>query len=243
MEYWRTDDNQILADFAYRAGIILCQYEKLILRNEKKFESTLYIIALQSLLTQCQELYRAMKKADQKKEFLCRLLSEEPELWGLSKGLIKIDSFGKGPITYDTIITYIRNALSHPTALDLNSEFPSTGYTTIKDKSRIVKEFCFVNSPDTKNNRIKEFPNRESAKKAIAELQGVIPDVSIKEKHDKKRTFYQLEKDGKPFARIFRIDIPVPVVRDFVLGLSTYLAQPVQKNWDGRTVNNDLFAA
>jgi hypothetical protein len=239
MEYWRDSKNQILADFAFRTGTILCQYEKLKLPFDEKFESTLYIIALQSLLTQCQELYRAMKKADQRKEFLGRNLSEEPELWGLHKGLIKIDSFGKEPITFDIVLTHIRDALSHPTALDLDSEFPSTGYTTIVDKSGIIKAYCFVSSPDTKKNEIKHSHAKDMT---IPKFKG-ISGVSIKEKRDKNGKFYQAEKDGKPFARIFRIDIPVPVVRDLVLGLSTYLAQPVQENWDGRTINYDLFAA
>lgn len=239
-EYYHSENSQIYADFAYRTGVIIKQYEMTLptLPVNKQFESTLYIVALQSLLTHCQELIRDMTGADREKKHFSADLTESPSVWGLHKGLIKDNTFDD-PITNIFFITKIRNSLCHPTPLDKNAEFPSTGYTTIPDGSGIISTYCFIDSPDTKNNRPKYLSERKQA--SCLER---IPGVSIKEKENNEgRKFFQAEKDGKPFVRIFRAEIPVKTIRELVMGLSTYLAQPIQVDWDGKTINNNLIAA
>lgn len=208
-EYYHSKDNQIYADFAYRTGVLVKQYEKNLpdLPVEKQFESTLYIIALQSLLTHCQELIRDMAEADKKKKSFSAEVMNCPGLFGLHKGLIKNNTFSDC-ITNEFFLTKIRNALSHPTPLDKSSRYPSTGYTTIPDESGKINTYCFIDSPDTKRNTPKKYG-----------------------------------KDGEQFIRIFRSEISVTTIRDLVLGLSTYLAQPIQKDWDGKTINENLVVA
>lgn len=55
--------------------------------------------------------------------------------------------------------------------------------------------------------------------------------------------FFKQKKNGEPFIRIFRAEFSVPSIRNLVFGLNTYLAQPIQKDWDGKTINANLIAA
>ena len=61
MEYFRDPRNQIYADFAYRIGKIVIQYERIKI-NEEKFEATLYLAALKNLMTICNEYVREMTR-------------------------------------------------------------------------------------------------------------------------------------------------------------------------------------
>jgi hypothetical protein len=63
MEYYRTNDGQIQADMARRLGIILEQYHQQI-KGSEKYEVTLTLSVLQTLLTNCIELLNHLKKKD-----------------------------------------------------------------------------------------------------------------------------------------------------------------------------------
>ncbi len=235
MEYFRDSKNLIYADLAYRLGKIALQYERATF-TEKKYEVTLYISFLQNLLANCNELIRAMKDNERKKSYFKAKLSENSGMWGISEEEIKQNTFADEDLTYETVISRIRNSLSHPTSIDISSEYPSTGYTTIKDESRNIKKLCFVNSPDTKGNRPKFFNTEEDANKALFRAkEGNLPAEVYIEKIDGRYGFY---KDNKPFARIFRIDLPVENIRQLMLGLSNHLAQPIREQWDGESVVN-----
>ncbi len=83
-EYFRSENNQIQADLAYRLGKIVLQYEKANL-YEKKYEVTLYLSTLQLLLTNCQELYRSMRHNDRRKLSFQSEIKESNNFLGIEK--------------------------------------------------------------------------------------------------------------------------------------------------------------
>ena len=63
VEYSRPTKDEIRSHFAYRVGEIVRQYrESTKPEDDQKYEATIYLLALQSLLTQCQSLYKNMYK-------------------------------------------------------------------------------------------------------------------------------------------------------------------------------------
>lgn len=64
MEYWREKGNEVQAGLALNAGLLLKQYltHAESLPEEKKYDATLTICILQSLLTSCQEFLDAMSE-------------------------------------------------------------------------------------------------------------------------------------------------------------------------------------
>lgn len=239
MEYYKDPKNQIYADLAYRLGRIIVQYEKISIREEK-FETTLYIAVLQSLMTNCCEYVRQMireKKNDP-------IFKKEIELatWGLMKNCWVKNSFNE-ELNLENFITRMRNSVSHPTIIDINSAYPSTGYTTLLDNSKIIKKFRFVNSPDTKNNRIKIFQSEKQIIEYINKNKNEFPvDINFKAQKDRDGLRYYLISNSKEFARISIIDLTVSELGTFVKNLANYLAQPIQENWDGYTIIDLLVA-
>ncbi len=233
MEYFRDSKNRIQADIAYRLGKIASQYRTFPEPYEQKFSVTLDVCILQNLLTTCSELLKGMIR-NGKKHYLTADLSEKP-LWGLRQEIIE-STFRDEPLSGEIVLKRMRNAVSHPTDLDVSSPFPSSGYTTIPNGSKKICQYCFVNSPDTKYNRLKRFDTEELAKRGLqkAECDGDMPtDVGIIKNEDGKFCF---SRNGKPFARIFKITLTVEEIHTLVIELSNYLAQAIRENWDGVTI-------
>ena len=246
MEYYRDPKNQIYADLAFRLGRIVTQYEKMNV-NEKKFEATLYIAVLQNLMTNSNEYVRQMTRADRIKSIFNKNISDS--IWGIDETCWYKNTFNE-ELTLQNFITRIRNSVSHPNNIDVISEFPSTGFSTIKDETGIIKKFRFINSPDTKNNRQKfrsknELENTIYQKGSIQErvvFNEFPSDISYKEIEKDGKTVYGIIYNGKPFIRISIIDLTVVQLSVFIKHLANYLAQPIQNNWDGKTIK-DLIAA
>jgi hypothetical protein len=235
MEYFRDPKNKIQADMAYRLGMIAQQYSTLSVAEEENFSCTLDICILQNLLTYCVSLLNAMGRHERPACCLKKDLAIE-SLWGLNSGMIKTNTFN-GKTTGDVVLRHIRNALCHPTDLDLKGNFPSTGYTTITDGSGMIREYCFVSSPDTRGNRPKRFSDTTAARSYLERCmsQGDMPiDVTIIPSENQ----FCLGRDGQPFARIFQIQLTSKEIHEVVLGLSNYLAQPIQGDWDGITIRS-----
>ena len=153
--YSRDENNQIFSEFASRIGKIVCQYEENEFPEGEKFEVTLNLIALQSLLTQCIEQHRDRGKAESEKSILANPVTATSTTFGIHKGLIKENTFGEETFTYFKLLVHIRHALSHPTA---QLETNSTGYTTTGgNPSEEIKAFRFVNAPDNGHNKGKNF--------------------------------------------------------------------------------------
>lgn len=232
MEYFRDNNNQIYADVAYRLGKIINQYEK-IFADEEKFESTLYLAFLQNLLTQSSEYFRSMIHIEDRNPIFNKEL-DHISTWGITnKCYIKNTYSGK--IYLRNFIQNIRNALSHPTNLDLSSNFPSTGYSTIKNNSGSIAKYCFVDSPDSKKNRPKTFQTKGEIERWIYNNRNTLPFKITFEINNNNRYF--LQHDEKTFARIAHIELSVRELGVFVKHLANYLAQPIQEKWDGITIN------
>lgn len=234
MEYHREERNQIQADIAYRLGMVALQYRERELPPEKDFSVSLDICILQNLLTTCAELIDEMEKHERRQSGLSSEIGTEP-LWGLSREMIEVNTFD-GRLTVGVVLKRLRNALSHPTKLNLKDTFPSSGYTTEPDLSGKIRKFCLVNSPDvSKSGRAWSHPMWEEAEaKRVRELKHGLPnDVKTIKNEDGKFCF---GRDGKPFARIFKIYLTVEEIRTLVIELSNYLAQPIQEQWDGVTI-------
>jgi hypothetical protein len=247
MEYYRYPKNQIQADFAYRLGMIANQYRTLSLPTKKDFSVTLDVCILQNLLTTCTELLNPMKTNERRANYLTADIGMGLA-WGLRPEMIELNTFLGQQLTGDVVLRRLRNALSHPTTLDIDDEFPSSGYTTIEDGSGTIRRYCFVNSPDTKPGR-PEKPGRpkkpgrprtfSTEKIAEDELKregraGDMPkDVGVIRYGADKFCF---GLGGKPFARIFKLYLTPDEIHALVIGLSNHLAQPIQEDWDGFTV-------
>lgn len=226
MEYIHTDDCQIRSDIAFRLGKIILQYEESIHVNDiMNYSSTLYISVLQTLLTNCLEILREIKFKNEKYEFfdIDQELSDE-NYYGIKHQSILSNSIYKS-ISLHMVLKSLRNALSHPTSINMKSEFPSTGYTTIKNGSNIISEYIFVDSPDVKNNRPKSF-------NSLNELEA--------HKKNNKDAIYNIEK-LEIIPRIIIIKLGVQELKTLTLNLSIVLSQPVQENWD-KILNSNILS-
>lgn len=238
MEYYRDHKSQIYADMAYRLGKIVTQYEKFVL-NEDKFESTLYISVLQSLIVYGNEHIKNMSRREKMNSIFRKNISEID--WGVDDKCWKINTYDeeKNLINF---VKRLRNPLSHPTLININSEYPSTGFTTIKDDSYIINNFRFVDSPDTRYNRPKEY-SENRIKKLIQDRNNKFPEgISHERISNDSNQKCKLILGGKQFIRISIIDLHKEQLGKFTKCLANYLAQPIQENWDGSTINN-LIAA
>jgi len=236
VEYFHDEKNRIQADIAYRLGWIAHQYSTLNLPESKNYSSTLDICILQNLLTNCVELIKAMSEKELKNILFKRRISHEP-FWSLVIDDIRQNTFQEEPPTVRDILWHLRNSLSHPTPVDLSSSYPSTGFTTIPNKTDIISTYAFVVSPDTIKNRPKYYKTEEKALEALDKVKdGSFPkSVSIGRSVSGEYSFF---REGKPFARIFQINLTPAKLHVLVLELSNYLAQPIQEKWDGYTITS-----
>ncbi|MBU1097319.1 MAG: hypothetical protein KKB34_12620 [Bacteroidetes bacterium] len=242
MEYIRTEDAQIYAEIARRLGKIVIVYDQIEIAKDEKFEATLYLAVLQSLLTNCKEhiiQIRKNKKSDNifGKDF-------DSVDWGISKNCWIKNTY-KEERSLANFITRIRNSVCHPTIIHNTAEFPSTGFTTIENDKGRIRSYKFIDSPDTNNNNVKKFTEKAKIDSYIKNNRKTFPnDISFKEYSNSDGTKgYCLFNNSDKFARISIIELTTLQLRNLVLNLSTYLAQPLQKDWDGKTINKDLIAA
>jgi hypothetical protein len=234
MEYITSENGQIQADFAYRLGRIILQYDNLSLPQNLNFSSTLHVSILQNVLSNCVELLNNLEELPKDDElYLIKNITLEKECFlGFKKYMIIENSF-QNDITIDSLLRCIRNSLSHPTYIDLHSDTPSTGYTTKPDGSGIINKYIFISSPDVnKRNRPKCFKSKK-----------LFEDYC-----NDKRFNFQFEIENGIYKilnpRILKIQLNPQELKDITINLCNYLAQPLQKNWDRKGYNiNFLFAA
>ena len=244
MEYFRDPKNQIYADLAYRLGRIVTQYEKSVI-DEEKFEATLYIAVLQNLMTNSNEYVRQMTRSARRNSIFNQLIKKD--IWGINENCWVRNTFNEN-LTLENFITRIRNSVSHPTNIDIKSDFPSTGFTTLYDDSGKIKTFRFINSPDTRNNRLKELSINEVLNTIYLrntnnqQIHEEFPSNISYENIPNNPEKYRIIHNGEPFIRISIIDLTVKQLGVFVKNLANYLAQPIQKDWDGFTIK-ELIAA
>lgn len=189
MEYFRTEESKIYADMAYRIGKLVEQYKNF--NQDEKFEVTLNLMSLQSLLTIFEE-----SKVKNNEKFFNREISHELNdvriNFGISKSAIKENTMYSDSVTLKQFLKSIRNAMSHPVAVE--NEKPQTGYRSSKDEyDGHIESIIFTHSPPT-------------------------------------------NKHNNPKTKTFQVELTVKEIKALVIGLSNFLAQPIQEKWDGQTI-------
>jgi len=238
MEYFRQPGNLIQSGFALHAGRLLAQYCSLTagLRSQEKYDATLVVCVLQSLLTNCTELLSAMRASQ--KPFFSEVITDVPHRWGLTRSFITHDTFPTD-VTLERVLEHMRNALSHPTVSE-GTQYASTGYTTSNDASGIVSAFRFTDSPWVNKGSI-----HWGASSKIEEK--VQKTVQIFEKRYKLQEFLAVRRapdgtfgiahNGTTFLPVFVIQLPLPALIDLTKCLANYLAQPTNVQWDGKSLH------
>lgn len=238
MEYYRTIDGQIQADLARRLGIVLRQYHQKIDSSEK-YEVSLSLSILQTLLTNCVELLNKIPKREKGNNPIYHSPISS-EIWGFDKKNIISSTFKQPNLNADIVFRHIRNALSHPTSLDLNSNFKTTGYTT-RVVSSTIESIVFVSSKDLNNKGNHKIHESFELAERLRNEEGNFPDdVEITKDINGKFIF---TRSGKIFHRIFEIEFAPTNLLTLAYSLSNYLSHPLKKNWDGITFEIQKIAA
>lgn len=237
MEYFRTEDGQIQADLARRLGTVLKQYHSQII-SIQKYEVSLSLSILQTLLTNCVELLNNMQKQDKQNNPLYHY-PIDPTQWGFDENNIIENTFNYPQLTAEKVIRLIRNALSHPTKIHLTSTTRTTGYITKGDTSSIETIF-FINSPDLNGKgKDKKYKYQEQAEKALRE-NNFPKNTKV---YQTENGDFAFQQEGKPFHRIFEIKLSPTNLLTLTYSLASYLSHPLSKTWDGKTFNIQKLAA
>jgi len=228
MDYVRTEDARIQADFAQRIGSIMLQYHSVDFKPG--YEATLSLCLLQSLLTNCQEHIRSMARGERKRSFFNSPVSESTPMWGLTGNRIETNTFFE-TLSYEKYLTHLRDALSHPQGYDLQGELPTTGYTSLTSPDGQVSGYLIVSSPDVRRNRSGNHPrNHETREIAIrySNIENMPKDLD----REKSERGFILVRNGTPFVRVFRAVLSIDCITRLVIELSNHLAQPLMETWD-----------
>jgi hypothetical protein len=191
MEYERTPDGQIQAAFAARAGLLLRQYQSMTkgLPPEDRFEGTLAVAILQSLLTICAELLRDRQVHGRRRSGV-----GEAKRWGV----VTLGESDEFPVSLDCIVECwkepsrltrgelvegLRNALSHP-GVQGQSPYARTGFTTTHSSGGNITGYILTNSPwvnKAGTDVLPSFCPKFDDERGRQRLQGVV-DMWIEEK-------------------------------------------------------------
>lgn len=126
-ELRRDERNLIFSGLAYNAWHLLQHYRELTAGQSpaETYESTLSICVLQTVLSNCHELFNNLRKKVPQMvdsvDSLAQSLLDDSEVKVVS-------TFDEG-VTGRVLVEHIRNALSHPRMR--NKEVASTGYMTV----------------------------------------------------------------------------------------------------------------
>lgn len=242
MDYERYND-EIRANFASRVGEITCQYGELIkIEENRKYEATLSIMALQCLLTLCISLYeKGYSKRENK--FLSEKISDEPGRLGICKDDIKLNTYADEFDNAYSFIIHIRNALSHSINMHKTSIlFPKESGFYSKAKSKKLKSFCFTDhkpfSPpfNATRKRPSGYGTEKEAEKALESIKNssiTFPEdtESIVIKPQKNRLgaadgSFVLKIGEKTIHQTYYVELSLKTVTDLVKNLSHHLAEP-----------------
>lgn len=244
MEYERTEDGQIQAAFAQRAGQLLVQYDHLRkqLPPDQQFEATLSISLLQSMLTMCHELLKnrhPRNPSNSLEDLLSmakRTLDAEPTLLGLTKECVVERWPSAKGVTYRDVVECIRNALSHPLPQQPGS-LPRTGFTTELSSSGQVTAYVFTQSEwvESSGSRLKSVYIPKAGKDVG--LEAMKKKVELWASNNRvdgidyvlENGFWKVVLNGAQFIPVCRIRLGVAQLRVFTADLSDYLSEPVRQ--------------
>ena len=214
------------SDFADRIRKISEEYQALTknIPPDKDYKATLHLCLCQSLLTYCRE--RCMNSIEKE----TGILTDQPPKWGLLRSMVKFNSFCED-LTIGQVVCHLRNSVSHPTDVNLNSEYPSTGFKDVASPEEYIASFAFIHSPDVSNNGAnvcKDGPKyyRQNELSRVLNSNGFPrnPEPRCVLTSRNGTDLYHIYVDEQPYTRIFRMDIPVDNLIQFVQQLSRYIA-------------------
>ncbi len=242
MEYERTKDGQIQADFSRRIGQVLIQYGQLSqqLPQDQRYEITLCVCLLQALLTNCSETIKKNRFLNMKalKDLSSMKLDKDPVRLGLSIECIEYYSGDLSSLTYSGLLGCLRDALSHPNNQDdSNPDAPVTGYTTSKAESGNLEEIIFIWSPWVCERKrqlrdiFRPYSGAENRRKLERECKNLklklgITDLEIREAPG---GYLEVLRDGRAFRPEMRVRLTSTQLRTLTLELSQHLAEPLEK--------------
>jgi hypothetical protein len=240
MEYERTPDGQIQAAFASRAGLLLRQYQTLTraLPPEDRFEGTLAIAILQSLLTICAELLRDLQIHGRRRTGV-----QEAKSWGAVK-LGESDDFPVSPkcvvecwkeaseLTRGELVEGLRNALAHP-GVQGKTPYAKTGFTTTQSSAGNIAGYILTNSPwvnESGTDVLRKFYPKFDYEQGRERLERIV-DEWVEEKGAQGLSVepdrvgsWAVFQNGRPFIPTLRIRLSVEETSALAHELSQLLA-------------------
>jgi hypothetical protein len=241
MEYERTEDGQIQAAMALRAGRVLLQYESFCkgLPEEERFDATLAIALLQMMLTNCSEL---LKKKDLDKRGMTELenlknesILDDPAKMGLEQScIVECWPTERGGLTYREIFQGLRNALSHP-GIQKTSGLPVTGFTSIQSPMGGIDGYEFTQSSwvsPSGNLRSLDYAALCRQMNDFASNHCVV-GLSVVQSKDQR---WQVVREGMPFIPVLRLRLNVKQLRTLTLTLSEVLSESLSSRMEPQVV-------
>jgi hypothetical protein len=239
--YYEDHQGQIYADMAHRLGVIVKQYDYYIEEDDKmNFDSTMCVSFLQNLLTIYCEYWKnesyGLPAIWREPLYNKETLISAKNYFGIEPSMVIENNIVKEDFTTYNFLTHLRNALSHPTATNAQSETQSTGYYSIADNFGRISEYVFIDSQDVKVDKEgSNCPKKWHTQKEV--------DTFLKN-NGKKHQFNIEEVNGKfeiTNPRVYKICLTSRQLKNLVVNLSSLLAQPVQKNWNGKEFNPNIL--
>lgn len=239
MSHYALDrNNQIYGDYVKRLGIVLGQYQSLAILSESKYDVSLSISLLQSILTIMTENiiysgrdgFSSLEHAEriEKIEILNKKIDTK-SVFGITKLNIVENTFNKS-ITLSVLLQYMRHAMSHPTRASGNHLVAKTGFYV--EQANSIEKVIFVNSPDTKNNN-SDYKGTADKFDELKEKQG-FPACSIL----KDRKVYV---NGDRFYRVIRIELESLQLIELTKHLSAYVSDFLNHTEDPAAVLKKHF--
>ncbi len=195
-----------------------------------RYEATLTICTLHSLLTQCAELLKYTTPSSLSD--LEEPLNDHPNCLGLTTSLVVEDTFPE-PLTGAGLLTHLRDALSHP-APDEKFHFRPTGFTTTGDSGGLIRGYVFTSSPWIKDDKRKPFGVQLPCRRETT-AQKVVERFCSKERKDFALEVLPLENgrfdvghDGQPYVPLLVAKVPLDVLKGLTLELAERLSRHLE---------------
>lgn len=237
MEYYRTEDGQIQADFARRLGLALRQYRKQSEESAQDYFDTLSLSVLQSLLVRCMHLTKDLASSSRIRSFLSECMGDV--LPASTEPIVFQKAIPHKPKKFIDFLKILRDSMSHPNPIVDSSKHVPTGFTSIRDGSGVLNRFKFVWAPSIHSRGwLMGYKSEKEASQLVSDCLedgDMDPDRLVVEKDQD----YWYVRDCKLDERISReviVELSSGQLYSLAIALSTLLAQPLNKNWDQQTI-------
>ncbi len=134
-KYYKNNYGKIYSDLAGRLGVIAQQYDSLQIEDKYKYESTLYICILQTLLTQFNEIKNEIEEGKNNDFAIEKIWTEDWDYWKIDT--TTLNSSKNNDLKIDYVLENLRHILSHPHPISQNIGYEST------DENDKIAEYKF----------------------------------------------------------------------------------------------------